>query len=470
MEHKYLVAIEIGSSKIKGAVGSVDESGTLKVNAIEERNLVDCVRHGCIQNVEEVRACVDDIIRSIENRANISPCKVKGVYVALGGRSVMSYKHEVERAFDTETAITGEIIGQMIDDTRLVELNEKVIVDVMPMEFMVDNKVQQTPIGTYGHNLKASFNIIACRPQLVKNIDRVIEERLQLDINGYIVRQIALSQLVLSSEDKKLGCVLVDFGAETTTISIHKKDALQYMATLPIGSRNITRDLTALNITEEMAERLKCQYANAYSQETAGQGGRSTIIEGVDDAEFNNYVQCRVGEIAFNIVSQIKQAGFKEEDFAKGGIVVVGQGSKMQGFNKVLGYLSSLNVRTGIVSKVQITDGSIRPDDALDVISILLAASKESGAKNCIERKYEEPQEEIVISSVVENEPISEPVTEEVSGNNEVVETPTKIDPTPRPKKESAASKLLRRIQENLKTGQGKLANFLKEGDDDYED
>lgn len=469
MEHKYLVAIEIGSSKIKGAVGSVDESGTLKVNAIEERNLVDCVRHGCIQNVEEVRACVDDIIRSIENRANISPCKVKGVYVALGGRSVMSYKHEVERAFDTETAITGEIIGQMIDDTRLVELNDKVIVEVVPMGFMVDNKVQQTPVGTYGHNLKASFNIIACRPQLVKNIDRVIEERLQLDINGYIVRQVALSQLVLSSEDKKLGCVLVDCGAETTTISIHKKDALQYMATLPIGSRNITRDLTALNITEEMAEKLKCQHANAYSQETAGQGGRSTIIEGVDDAEFNNYVQARVGEIAFNIVSQIKQAGFKEEDIAKG-IVVVGQGSKMQGFNKVLGYHSSLSVRSGIVSKVQIADGSIHSGDAIDVISILLAASQDSGAKNCIEREYEQPQEEIVISSVVENEPISNPIMEEVPVNNEVVETPTKINPTPRPKKESAASRLLKRIQNNLKTGQEKLADILKEGDDDYED
>ena len=95
------------------------------------------------------------------------------------------------------------------------------------------------------------------------------------------------------------------------------------MVTLPIGSRNITRDLTALNVTEEMAEKLKCQYANAFSQETVGQGGRSSIIEGVDDSEFNKYVQSRVGEIAYNIVSQIKQAGFKKEDFAKGGIVAV---------------------------------------------------------------------------------------------------------------------------------------------------
>lgn len=452
MEHKYLVAIEIGSSKIKGAVGSVDESGTLKVSAIEERNLVDCVRHGCIQNVEEVRACVDDIIKAIETRANISPCKVKGVYVALGGRSAMSFKHDVERVFNTETEITGKIIDQMIADTRLVELEDKVIVDVIPLEFMVDNKTQQTPIGTYGHNLKASFNIITCRPQIVKNIERVIEERLQLDINRYIVRQVALSQLVLSSEDKKLGCVLVDFGAETTTVSIHKKDALQHMVTLPIGSRNITRDLTALNVTEEMAEKLKCQYANAFSQETVGQGGRSSIIEGVDDSEFNKYVQSRVGEIAYNIVSQIKQAGFKKEDFAKGGIVVVGQGSRMQGFNKVLEYHSSLNVRNGIISNVQITDGSIQPGDALDVISILLAASKDNSTKNCIE-SVEMPQEEEIFIT-------PEPVIEDIYEEQEVVE-PIKPSTPPRPKKESAAARILKGIQEKIKT-------YLTE--DDYEE
>ena len=41
MEQKYIVAIEIGSSKIKGAIGSIDETGTLTVLAVEEEKVLD---------------------------------------------------------------------------------------------------------------------------------------------------------------------------------------------------------------------------------------------------------------------------------------------------------------------------------------------------------------------------------------------------------------------------------------------
>ncbi len=461
MEHKYLVAIEIGSSKIKGAVGAIDESGTLKVCAIEERNLVDCVRYGCIQNVEEVKACVADIISAIESRANIAPCKVKGVYVALGGRSMMSYKRDIEKNFDDEVEITSEIINQLLDDSRLDEPEDKTIVSIEPMGFTVDNMTHQTPIGTYGHNLKASLNIIACRPQIEKNINRVIEERLQLDTNGFIVRQVALSQLVLTAEEKKLGCVLVDFGAETTTVSIHKNNALQYLVTIPMGSRNITRDIASLGITEESAEQLKRKYANANPQETVGQGGRSSYIENVDDVVFNNYVQHRAGEIAFNVASQIKQAGFKASDLT-GGIVVVGQGAKLQGFNSVLEFHCSLKARNGLISTmVHITDGSIQPGDALDVIAILLAASKDSKAISCLEGiNYQQPEPVITIEEKNDTQDNINRITSDFD-DDILNEENEKSEEIKKPSKMGKAKSILERVKNTL-------TDYLKE--DGYEE
>ncbi len=467
MDHKYLVAIEIGSSKIKGAVGAIDESGILNVCAIEERNLVDCVRHGNIQNVEEVKACVAEIIYALESRANVSPRKVKGVYVALGGRSMMSYKRDIEMTFDEETEITAEVIDKLLDESKLEVLEDKEIVDVVPMGFSVDNMAHQIPIGTYGHSLKASLNIIACRPQIVKNINRVIEERLQLDINGYKVRQVALSQLVLSSEEKKLGCVLVDFGAETTTVSIHKNDALQCLVTIPMGSRNITRDLTSLGITEESAERLKSQSANANSQETIGQGGKSTILENVDDAVFNNYVQYRAGEIAFNIASQIKQAGFKPTDLT-GGIVIVGQGAKLHGFNAVLEFHSSLKVRNGMISAmVHISDGRVLPGDALDVIAILLAASKSNGAIDCLEGAVQERQPQPVVvddgnDDDADDSRLKDGFVDDIIEDDDIEEAPKKQVKQPKqPKQPSKAAQLLGKIKVYV-------GEYLKE--DGYDD
>ena len=371
MEQKYIVAIEIGSSRVKGAVGTIESSGTLVVNAIEELPLIDCVRYGCIQNVEEVRACVAEIITSLEARANISPRKVKGVYVSLGGRSMMSYRRDIEQNFDDETEITNDVITNLIDGARVESFTDKEIVEIMPMGFTVDNMVHLNPIGTFGHNLKASLNV----------------EKLQLGINGYIVRQTALAQLVLTKEETQLGCVLVDFGAETTTMSIHKSGVMQHMVTIPMGSRNITRDLTSLSITEETAENIKKEKANANIQETSGNGGKSTIIEGVEDVEINNYVQYRASEIVANIIGQIEQAGFKIADLSCG-IIIVGGGSKLKGFNALLNTQSSLKVRSGMVSgMVHIAENSVASNDALDVIAVLFAASKGNGEDlvNCLE-------------------------------------------------------------------------------------
>lgn len=50
MTERYIVAIETGSSKIRGAAAVADESGMLDVVAVEEEKLIDSVRYGCIQN------------------------------------------------------------------------------------------------------------------------------------------------------------------------------------------------------------------------------------------------------------------------------------------------------------------------------------------------------------------------------------------------------------------------------------
>ena len=385
MDSKYVVAIEIGSSLVKGAIGVVDDIGTLKVCAVECRDIVDCVRYGCIQNVEEVRAAVADIVIALETRTNISPRKIKSVYVALGGRSLQSYKRELEHNFEQETEITSEVINQLLDQAHLESFIEKDIADVLPIGFEVDNMKHTKPKGTYGHNLKVTLNIIACRPQIIKNIRRVLEDKMQLQINDFITRQRAIADLVLSLNETQLGCVLVDFGAETTTVSVHKAGVLQSLVTIPLGSRNITRDLTSLSITEEQAEKIKRNNVNANSNVAPSEWGKM-VVEGIDDVEINKYVQARASEIVANIIAQIKACGLKNAELSEG-IVVVGGGAKLKGFNSLLETNSSLKVRSGMLpAKIQIADNSIQPGDAIDVIAVLYAAiqSNKEAIVNCM--------------------------------------------------------------------------------------
>lgn len=172
--------------------------------------------------------------------------------------------------------------------------------------------------------------------------------------------------------------MLVDFGAETTTVSIYKNGAIQYLATLPLGSRNITRDLTTLNYLEEKAEDLKKAVGNADPDNTPQTGS----YDGIDTTEINAYISARAGEIVANIVEQISLAGWQPEDLP-GGIILVGGGAKLKGFSELLKQQSGLNVRQGLPA------GTIRIEnrnaDALDVISLIHYVADHS-PRNCAEK------------------------------------------------------------------------------------
>lgn len=366
MEEKYIVALEIGSSKVRGAVGTVDPAGILSVKTIEEERLLDEVRYGCIRNVVETANAIRKVLTRLEQRE--AQRKITGVYVSIGGRSMSSQIIDVERRFPTETEITKDIIYDIVNDAQNRPLHERSIVCVSPCEFRVDKTLTPRAVGMIGETITARLNIISCRNQLLRNLYNVIEERLQLKIQELFVRQIAEADLVLFSDEKRRGCLFVDFGAETTTVSIYKNGLLEYLNTIPMGSRNITRDLTiGLNYLEERAEELKIEGGNAMPSDQA------TSFSS-EYATINNYVAARAGEIIANINEQMKYAQFNA-DKLPAGIIIVGKGAKLSGFNQRLQTMTGMNVRLGSPNThIRISDGRIQSTDAVDVLATLYAA------------------------------------------------------------------------------------------------
>lgn len=383
MEDKYIVALEIGSSKIKGAIGLVDASGALSVKTVEEEKLSDSVRYGCIRNILETTTAIRNVINRLEQRE--PQRKITGVYVSVGGRSLMSQDIEVERNLPSEMEITNELIADITTEALGQQLHERTIVGVSPKEFRVDNLPTKSVVGTYGSRITARLNLISCRNILMRNLNVVLDDRLHLTIHDFFVRPLIEADLVVFPEEKRQGCMLVDCGAETTTVSIYRNGVLVYLSTIPMGSRNITRDLTALNYLEERAEDLKIEGGNAivsrdpmaFAQNNSG---------GVDYTQINNYVAARAGEIIANINEQIKFAGLTA-DKLPGGIILVGRGAKLKGFDRRLENMTGMKVRFGSpVNRIRILDGRIKGSDDIDIIAVLAAAAKEQDVCACMER------------------------------------------------------------------------------------
>lgn len=372
MKQTYIVALEIGSSKIKGAVGTIDESGVLTVQSVEEEPIVDCVRYGIISNAGDVAYHANQVIDRLE--ARMGGRSIQSVYVALGGRSLRSDAREVERQLPGEMEITRDMIEQLMVETSESSMPQREKLDVVPREFYVGKTRVAKPIGTLGSSVRMLGNLITCRPQLKRNLIHLLEEKLDLNIAGWEVRQLAEADLVLTPEDRRLGCLLVDCGAETTTVSIYTGGTLRYLATLPLGSRNITRDISALNILEERAEEIKRHLGNArYSSASATQDN-----DGIDVAAVNKHVVARAGEIIANINNQLTLAGVKAEELPAG-IILVGQASRLAGFSERLAEaIPHMKVRLGnpMRREVVIANPRISLADSVDVISILYAATR----------------------------------------------------------------------------------------------
>ena len=78
-----IVAIELGSSKIAGAVGRKCADGGLQVLAYASEPVSGFVRRGVVYNIDQTAQCLSNLINCLEPELN--NITIDQVYVGVGG-------------------------------------------------------------------------------------------------------------------------------------------------------------------------------------------------------------------------------------------------------------------------------------------------------------------------------------------------------------------------------------------------
>lgn len=378
MEPRYIVAIEIGSSKIHGAVAQADPAtGAVQVIASEVQHAANSVRHGRVSNVQEVSDLVNGIIRKLENNQAVMPRKISEIYIGLGGRSLTTVPAKASIDFPAETEITAETIKRIKKEAEFGLTTTRSILDLLPRHYYVDNKEVANMPGTFGSRASIDFTAVICAQENRANLERIKLDSPMLRRRNYLIRPLAIADMVLDPNERQLGCALVDFGAETTTLSIYKDGALQFAVTLPLGSRNVTRDLMGgLKLTEDRAEQLKTEHGNAINERPGG------APLSADQVDINQFVHARTGEIIANVIHQAEAAGYKVADLPAG-IIAVGGGARLRNFLTALSNQSKTRVRQGMAEPtIQLCPG-LDPYANVDIIALLKAAAQ-LGGNSCL--------------------------------------------------------------------------------------
>lgn len=377
MENKqYVAALEVGSSKIVGAIAE-KSSGIITVDHLEREDTKNCVRYGCVQNVENTKASISRMLMRLSQSCD---GEIKKVFVGVSGRSLHSQVKEITRPLDASQAVTESIMRSVLDDARTTVVPNYELIDIEPRSFAVDNRIVEAPVGCVGSQLTAKINLLVAKSTLKLNLERALGSGTKAE---YIVTPIAVGKNILTQQELSLGSMLVDMGAETTTVSIFKGGSLLYLSTLPLGSRNITLDIsTGLNMLEEEAESIKKSLSNPLST-----GAENVTINGVSSRDASQYVKARIGEIVANINAQIEYATLKPQDIKS--IILIGGGSQMPGLAKYIE--ENLKIKTHMgeqLNTVNFSNHTYNRAEYIELCSILAEGASRLGDNgSCVERE-----------------------------------------------------------------------------------
>ena len=385
-EERYIAAIEISSSKIIGAVGRAHANGQVDIIAVEQERCIDSVRYGIILNLEETSTRLARVLERLERKPAVTPRKIKSVFVGLSGRSLRSIPTVVHLNLPEDSEITDDTIERLRNEARRASIDNSLeIVDAVPRKYRIGKLETTNPKGVIGNEITAEYDIIVCRPELKRNITRVIKDKLNLQTTGFVVTALATGHLILTDQEKAQGCMLVDIGAETTTVSIYRHKALYYLATLPFGGRHITRDLTSLSLLEERAEEIKTTSGCAIAPENP-----STLnLNGIKVSDVTNITVARSEEIVANITEQIAYADLKEKDLP-GGVICIGGGVKLNGMTELISRQLGLPVKIGRLPSYVVIDDLRGPSTEIVQVGSVLYAGATLTDEQCLETPVKE--------------------------------------------------------------------------------
>lgn len=326
----FIVAIELGSSKVTGIAGRKNLDGSISVLAVVKEESSSFIRKGVVYNIDKTALCISNIIKKLTNQLKT---EITQVYVGVGGQSIRSVRNIISKELPPATKVTQEMVIDLMDANSAMKYSDQEILDVAQQEYKVDSQYQTDPVGIQCSHIEGNFLNILQRNTFYKNLNKCFET-INVNVAEMYISPIALADSVLTEAEKRSGCALVDLGADTTTVSVYSKNILRHLAVIPLGSNNITKDIASLQMEEADAEKMKLKYASAYTDNADIDNNLQLPIDGdrsVDLRKFIEIVESRLEEIVANVWYQVPA---EYSDKLLGGIILTGGGSNMKNIDK----------------------------------------------------------------------------------------------------------------------------------------
>lgn len=457
MSQNLIAAIEIGSQQVSAIIGRKEPDGAIHVLAAEQEPSSRFVQRGRIFNADLMTQCLRDVVNRLETHAHKG---IDQMYVGMGGLGLRSVLNQVTRNYGEATKITPEIVDSILDDNRSLAIPNYTILDVLPLEYKLGVQSLADPVGVETNKVVGNFLDIVVPTTSQERLDNSFRDA-KVSIAETEVAPLRLANVVLTDAEKLSGCAYIDMGAETTTVGIFESKLLRFLAVIPLGGANVTRDLmNILSIEEQEAESLKRHHGKAFIEASEAapvahdnirlQDGRSVPFD-----EVIGIIEARMSEIIQNVAHIIKEVAGYTPDRIIGGMVVTGGASNMSGVDKALiEYTHIRKLRFVKNAPLNVRAGKLQNFNIDGTFNTVLALV-ESATENCCsdERKprdiFDGPSEEELAAQAAAEEEKKRQEEEEIA----------RLEEETRQREAEAAAK---KRGETLKAASNRFKRFLE--------
>lgn len=330
---EFIVAIELGSSKVTGVAGKKNLDGSINVLAVVKEDASSFIRKGVVNNIDKTAICITNIVNKLTNQLKVEITKV---YVGVGGQSIHSVRNVISKDLPADTKVTQQMVIDLMDSNRSLRYPDQEIIDVAVQEYKVDTQLQIDPVGIQCSRLEGTFLNILQRMKFYKNLNACFDAA-GIPVAEFYLAPLALADSVLSEAERRSGCVLVDIGYDTTTVSVYYKNILRHLAVIPLGSNNITKDIASLQMEEADAEKMKLKYASAYTDNSEIDDTLMLPIDATHSVESRKFIEVVEGRLEEIIENVWRQVPPEYCDKLLGGIILTGGGANMKNMEVAFG-------------------------------------------------------------------------------------------------------------------------------------
>ena len=327
----YVVAIDIGTSEVVIAVGSLTAEGAVNIETIVTEGC-DGMLAGLVDNSQMV---VDSLRRAREKAEQQAGIAITDAYVTISGKFVRCARY-TDHVFvaDADNCISEQDVNALSERMRNVKSADgEIIMEHYPITYKgTSGSEMKNPVGSYSPQLSSTYNFILCDKEARERLLRVFRA-VGIKIRQLYAGAAVVGESVLNSDEKEEGVAVVDIGSGVTDVAVYSGGVLRYIATIPMGGAVVNADIRAYagTIPVKMIETLKRRYGSAVVDITPDElitvKSGSRAIKPIQRLNLAAVIEARMSDIAEYVWSEIKESGYAKKLAA--GIVLTGGGSAL---------------------------------------------------------------------------------------------------------------------------------------------